>query len=436
MLRYLLVGLLGGIGLASVLYFVSIDAAGQGPEKAKSTILIIGDGMGAAHRDAVQLATVGSDDRISMNKLPYAGMSDTTPEDPNTIVTDSAAGGVAFASGVKTRNGAVGVGPENTPVPTILEEAKRAGKATGLVTTDSVTSATPAVFAAHVENRDQDEEIARQYVEETQPDVILGGGRSYFYQDEEPGDENGSETGGLVEDAQLRGYAYTTDAEELDRTGKDKILGLFAEDKMFEEGPEGEGSYDPAVSLPRMTEKAIATLSRDPEGFFLVVEEEAIDEMSHENNSELMIEAGQELDKAVEIAQNYVREEPDTLLIVGADHETGGLTVEDVDRPITENEPSGEDGPFEIEGSTHLFELDWSTSSHTAVDVPITATGPGAERLSGVYDNTHVYEVMKESLLSASVGSTLNARNILLTAVMLCLIAFAILISWRLMRKK
>lgn len=423
-LRYLLVSLLVGVGLAGALYATSTGASGQESERAESTILVIGDGMGAAHRDAIQLATAGTEDCISMNELPYSGLADTIPADPDTIVTDSAAGAVAFASGVETRNDAIGVDLDNEPVPTILEQAKRAGKATGLVTTDSVTSATPAAFAAHVESREQNAEIARQYIEETRPDVILGGGRSYF--------ESGSEAGSLVEDARRAGYVYATSAEELDDAVGSRVLGLFAEETMFEKGPEGEGSYDPAVSLPRMTEKAISTLSRDPDGFFLVVEEEAIDEMSHANNAELMIEAGQELDRAVEIARDYVAEEPDTLLIVGADHETGGLSVEDVDRPITKNGPAGEDGPFEIEGSTHLFELDWSTDDHTAVDVPVTATGPGAERLSGVYDNTHVYEVMRESLLSATPEtSVVNTRNILVAAAALCAIFFIAFVFWQ-----
>ena len=419
--------LLAGLCLVSALSIMVTHDTGvakDSPERAKNVVLFIGDGMGIAHRDAIQLATVGLDRRLAMDDLPYSGMSDTKPGDQRTIVTDSAAGGVALASGVKTYNGAIGVDEQTNLVPTVLEQARRAGKATGLVTTDSVTGATPAAFAAHVEDRNQKAEIARQYIEETRPNVILGGGRSYFHQNNEE-DASGSIPGNLLKQAQQEGYAYVTNAEELESAGEDKILGLFADKRMFEEGPEGDASYDPAVSLSRMTDKAIATLSRDPDGFFLMVEEEAIDEMSHSNNSELMIAAGQELDKAVQIARNYAKEEPGTLLIVGADHETGGLTVEDVDRPGPQSGSSGEDGPFKIEGSERLFELDWTTNNHTAVDVPITAVGPGAAHLSGMYDNTHVYEVMVESLIfeEASAAPNLGIRIMLSTGAVLLVIA-------------
>ena len=362
----------------SIMEGCNSGVAKDGQKRAKSIILVIGDGMGAAHRDAVQLATVGLDRRLAMDDLPYSGMSDTKPADPRAVITDSAAGGVALASGVKTYNGAIGVDTQKNPVPTILEQAKQAGKATGLVTTGRVTSATPAAFAAHVEDRSERAEIARQYIEETQPDVILGGGRSYFAHRAEPEAEGGRTMDKLVKKAQQEGYTYVTNGEELEATREDKILGLFAEERMFEEGPEGSGSYDPAVSLSQMTEKAIATLSQNPEGFFLVVEEEAIDKMSHSNNSELMIKAGRELDKAVETALDYSKEEPDTLLIVGADHEIGGLTVEDANSSENQNQLSGEDGPFKIEGSERLFELDWTTKNHSGADVPITAVGPGA----------------------------------------------------------
>ena len=418
----------------SIIVGHSIGVAQDGSQRAENVILVIGDGMGAAHRDAIQLATVGLDRQLAMDELPYSGMSDTKPADPRTIITDSAAGGVAFASGVKTYNGAIGMDAEKEPIPTILEQAKKAGKATGLVTTDSVTGATPAAFAAHVENRNMNLEIARQYVEETQPDVILGGGRSYFTSQSEHA------TDSLAKTAQQEGYAYVTNAEDLSAAGGDKILGLFADEQMFEKGPEDVGSYNPTVSLPQMTEKAIDTLSRNPEGFFLMVEEEAIDEMSHSNNSELMIAAGQELDNAVEVARNYTKEEPDTLLIVGADHETGGLAVEEVLRSENYSEPSDEDGPLEIEGSELLFGLDWTTDDHTGADVPITAAGPGAERLSGVYDNTHVYEVMARSLSfseKASANPLLNARAVLTIGMILfVIIALVVAILRRLAPEK
>jgi alkaline phosphatase len=166
---------------------------------------------------------------------------------------------------------------------------------------------------------------------------------------------------------------------------------------MHEAAPEGEGeSYEPAVPLPEMTEKAIEVLSEDPEGFFLLVEEEAIDSMGHEGNGTLMLEAGGALDQSVKIAKDFAEEDDETLLIVVGDHECCGLAIE---RPEKGGKAGpGEDGPFLVADSERRFLLDNSTSGHTAVDVPLTAAGPGAERLDGTYENTFIHEVMVQSM--------------------------------------
>jgi alkaline phosphatase len=121
---------------------------------ATNVILFIGDGMGTSHRDAIRYATVGAEGELAMDDMPYAGRSHTSPDDPEAFVTDSAAGGTAISTGVKTFNGAVGVDAEGNEVTTVLERAEAAGMATGLVTNSQVTDATPASFGAHVENRD------------------------------------------------------------------------------------------------------------------------------------------------------------------------------------------------------------------------------------------------------------------------------------------
>ncbi|MGB3681954.1 MAG: alkaline phosphatase [Rubrobacteraceae bacterium] len=379
---------------------------------ARSTILFIGDGLGAAHRGAIRLAEVGSEDNLEMDSLPHTGFSSTSPVGSGTPVTDSAAGGTAIASGVKTRNGTVGVDAEGERVPTLLEQAKEVGKSAGLVTTSQVTDATPAAFGAHVESRYNQSEIARQYLEATKPDVILGGGEDYWYPEGDPGahpdsssedSEEGSRgyKGDLVAKAEKLGYDYVTGAEGLDSADGPKLLGLFANAQMFVSGPEGEGAvYDPAVSLPVMTRKAIEVLSENEEGFFLLVEEEAIDEMSHANNAKLTLKAGQQLDESVKVAKDYVESNPDTLLIVAADHETGGMSVEALDQGSEKQQlDPGEDGPFPVADSEIQFSIDWTTGDHTAGNVPITAEGPGADRVEGVYENTHLYEAIKESLL-------------------------------------
>ena len=387
---------------------------GSGAGGARNVILFVGDGMGASHRDAVRYATVGPGGELAMDDMPYAGTSRTAPNDPEEFVTDSAAGGTAIATGVKTFNGTVGVDANENPVPSVLEAAGQAGKATGLVTDSQVTDATPASFAAHVPSRDEGSEIARQYLEGSQPDVILGGGEDYWYPEGDPGafpDEppedpeersQGTE-GDLVGQAQERGYEYVSDAAGLEAATGPKVLGLFANEEMFQQNPEGEGDvFDPVVPLPAMTSKAIEILSADPEGFFLMVEEEAIDEMAHQGNAPLTIQAGQQLDEAVKVGKAYAEKDPDTLVIVTADHETGSMAIEDTnevqDDPEYPNESgegrSSEDGPFPIADSDLEFLVDWTTTNHTAEDVPVTAAGPGGEGLVGVYDNTHIHDAM------------------------------------------
>ena len=142
-------------------------ASGQATGQAKNVIFMMGDGMGPAHRDAIQLATVGAYSRLAMDRLPVEGMVGTNSADPETFVTDSAAAATSLATGVKTYNGAIGVDAEGQEVRNIVEQAKAAGKSVGLVTTSQVTNASPAGFAAHVEDRSQQSEIARQYIEDT-----------------------------------------------------------------------------------------------------------------------------------------------------------------------------------------------------------------------------------------------------------------------------
>ena len=405
------------------------QSSGTSGQKARNVIIFVGDGMGTSHRDLIRYATVGADGELSMDDMPYEGRSKTTPEDPKAFVTDSAAGGTAMTTGIKTFNGAVGVDVNGNPVPTILEQAGQAGKATGLVTTSQVTDATPASFGAHVVDRDDQSEIARQYLEGSQPDVILGGGEDYWYPEgnagafpdepaEDPEEKSAGTKGNLVEQAQSLGYEYVTDTAGLQAAAGPKLLGLFANEEMFQANPEGEGDiYEPMVPLSHMTQKAIETLSQNPEGFFLMVEEEGIDEMAHQSNARLTVKSGQQLDEAVTVAKSYAESNPDTLVIVAADHETGGLAIEDTneiqDDPDYPNESgegrTAEDGPFSVTNSDKQFLVDWTTANHTAEDVPVTAIGPGGESLIGVYENTHIYNAMPDAL--GLTGVTPSASN-------------------------
>lgn len=374
----------------------------------KNVILFIGDGMGTAARNAIRLATVGVNGKLAMDDMPYVGLVHTSSIVP---ITDSAAAATAYASGVKTYNGAIGLDANKKKVKTIMEYAKDAGKSTGVVTTSQVTDATGAAFGAHVEDRSKQSDIALQFITESKLDVILGGGEDFWYPAgdpgkfkdepaEDPSEKSKGTQGNLVNKAQQLGYTYVSSKAELQKAKNGKLLGLFANEEMFQQNPEGEGDiYDPVVSLPEMTQKALDTLSTNKKGFFLMVEEEGTDEFAHENNAKMTIKSGQELDKAVKVAKDFAKKNPDTLVLVLADHETGGLAIE----PIDDKDESGdgisqEDGPFTIAKSKDKFIVDWTTSGHTAVDIPLTAIGKNAELFTGSYENTEVFSKLLQAL--------------------------------------
>lgn len=374
----------------------------------KNVILFIGDGMGEASRNAIRLATVGKSGLLEMDNMPVTGLVSTSSGD--NLVTDSAAAATAIATGVKTYNGAIGMDLNKKTVTTIMELAKKAGMSTGVVTTSQVTDATGAAFGAHVEKRSAQSEIAKQYLEKSKLDVILGGGEDFWYPAgtvgkhpdapaEDPEEASKGTQGNLVEQAKKLGYSYVTDQAGMKAAKGSKLLGLFANEEMFQAHNKLGNSYNPTVSLPDMTAKAIDVLSKNQKGFFLMVEEEGTDEMAHDNEGELTIKAGQQLDKAVKVAKEYAKAHPDTLVLVTADHETGGLAIEGEDAEDESGEGiSKEDGPFTVKGSDEKFYIDWTTGGHTSVDVALTAMGPGSSQFSGNYPNTAIHDKLVKLL--------------------------------------
>jgi alkaline phosphatase len=399
---------------ASATVAVAHEPAAPGAQAggAKSVIFINGDGMATAQREAARLNLAGFDGDLVMNQLPVSGSFTTDARDPESSITDSAAGASAWATGEKTFNGAISVDVDGNPLPTIGQQAKAAGKATGLVTTAQVTDASPAAFFANTADRGLQDSIARQYLEVSKPDVILGGGEDWWlpagdpgaYPDapaEDPTEGSRGTQGDLIDQATAAGYSYLSTPDQLAAAQGPKLLGLFANQEMFQQEPEGQGDvYSPVVDLSTMTAKALETLDRSENGFFLLVEEEGVDEFAHANNGIRMLQAMRELDAAVALAREYVAAHPDTLLIVTGDHETGGLAVEDGADAEDESGTgeSAEDGPFPIAGSPLTFVLDWTTTGHTGSPVPVTAEGPGSERLTGQHPNTFAHEVLSEAL--------------------------------------
>jgi alkaline phosphatase len=367
-----------GTGLVIV-----IEGEPPARSQAQAVMLFIGDGMGEAHRNAARWSNAGQSEALAMDRMPTLGWSQTASAD--SAVTDSAAAATALATGIKTNNGMIGQDPAGNPWTTILERAQASGMAVGLVTNVQMTHATPAAFAAHVPDRNMMTEIASQMLT-TRVDVLLGGGEDEFL----PGGitgcypEPGERTDGrnLITEAKNAGYTYVCDAASLaalDPASTSKLLGLFADEGMTR-------PYSP--SLEEMTQKAIDILSQDPDGFFLMVEGGQIDWASHANNATNVISDAVGFDGAVALGKDYAASADNVLIIVTADHETGGMSVD---------LGSGDQGPFFMpEGTT--FYVSWSTDYHTAADVPITAQGPWSDLLAGTHENTYIHEMMRQAL--------------------------------------
>jgi alkaline phosphatase len=396
---------------------------------ARNVILLIGDGMGQAHRFAAQLLAAGRNGRLAMDRLPYLGQMGTTSADAMSFVTDSAAAATAIATGAKTFNGSVSIDQNGRELTTILELARASGRSVGLVSTCQITDATPAAFAAHVPHRADQSEVARQYIDRNRVDVILGGGAAHWYPwgatlppalTADASCRGIGADGDLVALARETGYEFVADATGL-RASLDQrrrklggpLLGLFAAQEFFVQSAEGFGAvYDPPVALADLTSAAIEILDQNPRGFFLMVEESAIDRMAHRNNAPLMLKGVLELDRAVQVALAFADRAPDTLVVVTADHECGGLAVAgSQDQPypyepgggLLDTMLAGEDGPFPVADADYGFVVGWATTGHTAAPVPITASGPGAERLAGEIENTDLFPTMTEAMDLAGV---------------------------------
>ncbi|MBT8406492.1 MAG: alkaline phosphatase, partial [Deltaproteobacteria bacterium] len=310
--------------------------------EAKNIILMVGDGMGLAHVTAARIFKNGPDgESLYLETLPTIGYQRT--HSASDSLTDSAAAASAWANGEKFNNGEISCHDDDqdgrcepAPSPTILEIAKAKGKVTGLVVTSTVTHATPAAFGSHVPSRRCEKEIARQYIQVTEVDVILGGGRKKFKSTEKQADECGT-FGDFIADAKRKGYQVVYTKKALDGVvakGSRKILGLFTPKgktpELFRLYPE-EHYQAEEPTLPHMTAAALEIVERAEDGFFLLVEGSQIDWASHRNDVAYQIGETLAFDEAVKVVLNWINEKPNrrhnTLVIISADHETGGFAI-------------------------------------------------------------------------------------------------------------
>lgn len=373
---------------------------GVGAEQGTSVVVLIGDGMGPAERAAIQYRLYGKTVRQPMDDQEHYGMLRTHAKGGG-IVTDSAAGATAMATGVKTKRNYVGVGPNGKPLPTLLEIADDEGKSTAIISDNDVTNATLAGFAAHHDDRDNKRVIANQYLAGTRPDLIFGGGEEVWYPKGNPGkvpdmieDDVSYGRKNLVAKAKRMGYEYAYDRRTFARLEGPKALAMTRTDALLREAFIRKYNYanDPyAVPEHEMVAKALDILGQDPEGFFMAVEVDEIDDAGHEHSPKLLFSSGQELNRIATVLERYRRDHPNTLVIITADHETGGLGIE-------AHYQRGGAGPFPVANSPEKFRLDWTTPGHTAINVPVTSSGPRSQRLEGVRDNTRVFDVASKLL--------------------------------------
>jgi len=248
------------------------------------------------------------------------GLVTTSPH--GSYITDSAAGASAMSTGYKVENGAVSITPDGKSPRTLMQAARAAGKRIGLVTTSTVYDATPAAFSVNAKSRRDYELLVDQYLA-LEPDVLMGGGAAYFLP---AGKAGGRRKDGrdVIAAFQVKGYQVARDTAQLAAAGGPRLLGLFAqEDLRF------EIDRDPVrePSTAEMAAAAIRTLSTDnPNGFVLLIENENTDTAGHANDAAALMRALWAFDDAVKVALEFQRRHPDTLVVVAADHETGGFS--------------------------------------------------------------------------------------------------------------
>ena len=326
-------------------------------QKPKNIILFIGDGMGVAQVFAGITANGGA---LNLNLMKHIGFSQTQSAD--NYVTDSAAGGTAIACGTRTNNGVIGMDPEGKPIKSILHISEENHKATGLVSTSAITHATPASFIAHQPSRNMYEAIAADFLK-TDIDLFIGGGEDHFTERQDNRD--------LTQELKTKGYSVFSSLKAAEGA-------LKAPMAIFTAGEHNPTYPERGEMLPQATQKAIDVLKQDKNGFFLMVEGSQIDWGGHDNSTPYIVQEVLDMDRALGIALKFAQENRETLVIVTADHETGGMTING--------------GDFDKGSVTARY----TTSSHSAVMVPVFAFGPGAQEFMGIYKNTDLFEKMKQ----------------------------------------
>ncbi len=329
-------------------------------EKPANVILMIGDGMGLAQMSSIYYRDV---EIVHFDRLTNVGLLKTWSA--NAKITDSASSATAYAAGIKTYNGALGVNSDTVSVESIVERISPKGIATGLLATSSITHATPAAFYAHVSSRSMNEKIA-QHLTMSDVDFFAGGGLKFFSKRED----------GRNYFNMLGRHGFEVDSTALKQPGQidsQKKYGFLLADDGMPKIIEGRGSF-----LPDATELALHYFKEKEMPFFMMVEGSQIDWGGHQNSSEYLMTEVEDFNEALGRVLRFAEEDGNTLVIVTADHETGGFALS-----------SGE--------NYNNLNGTFSTGGHTATLIPVYSFGPGASLFNGIFDNTGIYDKILEA---------------------------------------
>ena len=333
----------------------------------ENIILLIGDGMGLTQ---ITAGMYSQGNKSELERFKYIGLQKTYSQDD--VITDSAASATAFSCGVKTYNNAIGMDRDTMPVKSILKYAQDNNMSTGLVATSTIVHATPACFFANNKLRKNYEEIASEMVG-SGVDFFVGGGKKFF-------DRRSIDDRNLVKELEKDGYVISDftqkDIEEI-TPSLDKKFGYLTADK---DPIPVSGGRDYLIPASELALEYLDAKSGD-NGFFVMIEGSQIDWGGHANLLSYVVTEFMEYDKVIGMALDFAEKDGNTLVVVTADHETGGLAIQP--------------------GSTmDSLQGAFTTTKHSGTMVPVFAYGPGAEDFQGIYENTEIFEKMKNLLAS------------------------------------
>ena len=327
--------------------------------KVKNVILMIGDGMSLMH---VYSAWAANHGKLYLENCETTGLSKTYCA--NRLITDSGAGGTAMAIGKKTNYHSVGVDADGNPQPSLITLAKKKGLSAGLAVTCRLWDATPADFCCHNVDRDQEDEIIADYVN-CDADYVVGGGAKKF--------ENRKDGRNIFKELEQKGYQVARSWEECQKLKSGKIFAVT--DSVDTPLPAERGDR-----LAQSALKGIELLNQNPKGFFMMIEGSQLDDYGHFNDLNLLMQETHDFDRTIGQVLKWAAKDGETLVVITADHETGGLTL------VGGDKDKGE------------IKCKFSTTDHSGVMVPVYAFGPGSELFTGIYENTDIFHKIKSLL--------------------------------------